>query len=356
MAAKTIEVSTDDVTYLVLPGSTGGMDPTAEGIDDTIFGQTFQSQEAGLIGWTISAQALFKGYAGYNATIKKHGTSTSMTTEAMTLVSGKTYQIDAAAKQIWDRATAITVFDNAVDHTADVASIDWLFGKVTFDSAYTVTGPVTITGNYFPTVALALANSFTLTQTAEAIDTSNLASAAANGGHFTFDPGLRTVTAELTGTFDATGAFRTELKSRTEFVVEIDPVGQGESLCRGFFRLVGAATDGDVGALEEETLNFALNVPIASATNNFAVDLPFGWFHSTSPASEIPAAVKLLLDNWESETKIFGRYLPQGATGQSPLDGAKGQVVITDVTLNGGVSEMNEFAATLQGDGAYTVV
>lgn len=351
MGAKVIEVSTDDISYLVLPGSTGGAGADAEGIEDTVFGQSFQSSESGLINWSISGQALFKGFAGYNATIKKQGTAVSSAGEAMSLVSGKLYRTDLAAHNLWDRSVTAVIYDGAVDKTAEVESIDWLFGEVTFKSTYTVTGAVTADIDYFPLAAVAKGNTFTLTQTADAIETSNLASAAANNGFKNFDPGLRTVAVEISGTLDTAGDFLNELKSRNEFIVEIDPAGTGLSFCRGFFKLIGAPQQGDVGALEEQTLSFALNVPVATAPT---ITKPFGWHHDG--ASPIPAAVKLLLDNWESETKIYGRYLPNGAIGQSPLDGIKGLVVLTEVSLNGGVSNMNEFAANMQGDDAFTIV
>jgi hypothetical protein len=38
------------------------------------------------------------------------------------------------------------------------------------------------------------------------------------------------------------------------------------------------------------------------------------------------------------------------------LDGAEGAVYVTDVTLSGSLTGMNEFNASLQGSGAYTEV
>lgn len=98
---------------------------------------------------------------GFNASVSITGASVAMVTEAMTLVSGKTYLIDDAAKEIFDPATAITVFDNAVpvDLATDVDDIDLLHGTVTFDAGYAVTGPVTITGAHLPKSAVAQARS-----------------------------------------------------------------------------------------------------------------------------------------------------------------------------------------------------
>ena len=154
--AKRIRLSSDDTTYDTLPGSSGEISNEAGQLQDTIFGQDFSSNFPGLIGWQVQANGLFKGIAGYQVGLKITGTSTSMTDEAMALVSGKTYQISDSAKEIIDRSTTIVIEDNSVAvASANIESVDYLFGKVTFVSGYTVTGPVTITGAYLPTSAVA---------------------------------------------------------------------------------------------------------------------------------------------------------------------------------------------------------
>jgi hypothetical protein len=350
MPAKAIQISSDDITYHTLPGATGRFMSAAEGIQDTIFGNTYESNEIGLINWGMSANAYFKGFAGYLAKLKKPGTTTAMTTEAMTFVSGKTYQITNTAKRIFDRAATFTVFDNAVDHTADVDNIDYLFGKVTFKSSYTVTTPVTITGNYFPTTELGKGQSYTLTMNAAEIDATTFALAQANGGHKVHQPGLRTVALEIGGLFDATTDARSELVARNEVIIEIDPVGNGSSIARGFFKYAEVEQGGDVGALEEENLNFLLNTPIDP---QITIGLYFGWEHT---ATTLAQAVQKLLDGYLNETLVYARYLPQGAIGQSPLDGKKGQCMVSDLSLSGGLSDMNTFAVELRGSGVVTEV
>src|SRR5690606_16541080 len=102
----------------------------------TIFGQAFESGETGLIGATINSNALYKGFAGYIVKMLKSGNSTSLTDEAMSLVSGKTYQVTDTAKQLLDIGVALVVEDNnVVVSSANIESIDWLFGKVTFKSS-----------------------------------------------------------------------------------------------------------------------------------------------------------------------------------------------------------------------------
>lgn len=339
MGAKVISLSADNVTYNVLPGSQGELSREGANLDDTIFGQDFRSGQTGLIGWQLNGNAVYKNYPGYMVTLKKPGTSTAMTDEAMTLVSGKTYQISAAAKQIWDRSVALTFEDAtvAVDE-ADIESVDYLFGRVTFVSSYTPTGPITVSGNYLPTSDLGCATGYTLTQTADAIDTSCISTAAANNGHRTHDYGLKTVSLEVPTVYQAAADFQQVLIDRDEIIIEINPDGQGYSVARGFFKLLTDRQSGNVGALEEENLNFVLNVPYL---DTLEAEVPFKWVHSAS--SPIPAAIKTALTGWETKALIWGKYLPDGAVG------FKGEGVITNVTLSGAMDSMNTFQITLQG-------
>jgi len=355
MAAKKIQISTDGgSTWLDLPGSQGGFSSEAEEIDDTVLGQTFKSNDVGMQGWGISSDGIFKGFSGYLAELKQVGTPTAFTSEAMTLVSGKTYQIDDATKSIWDRSSSSMVIDDNASPVAaaDIESIDYLFGRVTFVDSYTPSGSITADGEYFPTAAAGCSNSYNLTMSADAIDTSCFNTAQANDGTRTFDSGLRTVALELTGIYDASEAFKTMLTDRAEIIIEIDPAGDGSSVARGFFKLTTQGQQGAVGALEEETLNFTLSVP--DETTNAAVDTPFSWQHT---ATTLSPAIVAVLNSWLNELNTYQvRYLPSGAAGQSPLDGVQGAFVATDVSLSGGLSNMNTFQMELQGTGQYTIV
>jgi len=89
--------------------------------------------------------------AGYSAKLYRSGTSTSMTAEATTLVTGKTYRITNAAKRMLDPAVAVVVDDGGSPVSAsDILLIDYLHGLVTFDPSYTVSGAITFDANYLP--------------------------------------------------------------------------------------------------------------------------------------------------------------------------------------------------------------
>ena len=340
-SAKRVRVSDDDgVTWYTLPGNTADFQHTAEGLSDTIFGQSFSSEEIGLINWNLSGNALFKGFAGYVATILQTGSATPTTAEAFTLVSGKTYQVNAATRRIWDRSATTTIYDNAAPvANADIESIDYLFGRVTFAASYTPTTPITADFDYFATAAVGRANSFTLTQTAEAIDQTDMQTAQANGGYRSFCPGLRTVSLELSGIYDIANGFIDALETRGEVIIQLNPDGNDESVMRGFFKLREQSQSGDVGALEEESVTFVLNVP----EDTPEVEIPLKWVHT---ATTLGLGVQVLLASWEGQTEIDMQYLADGTNGK------EGNCIVTEVSLAGGLDAMNEFSVSLQGTGA----
>lgn len=343
--AKEIQLSSDNgVNWLTLPGGTGDISFEGQELNDTIFGQTFQSSQTGLITWTVSANAIFKGFAGYLAKIRKQGTSTVMTGEAMSQVgSTKTWKIDNSAKEIWDRTTSFTVKDGATDVTANVESFNYLFGEVTFISSFTPAGSVTVDGAFFPTVEITKAQSYTLTQTADTIDKTDFTTVQGNGGFRVFSAGLRNVSLELSGFFDSSTDLLTELTNRNELVIEINPDGNANSLARGFFKMLSKSQSGDVGALEQETLNFGLSVP-----EN--INVVFAWQHAAN--TTLSAAIRAALDSWEQQTVIDVRYLPDGdASGNVAFSG---DFVVTDLSLTGGLDGLNEFTVNGQGSGGVT--
>ncbi len=347
MAAKTISLSSDGgTTYFVLPGNSGELRNDGAEIDDTIFGANFRSNFPGLINWGVTANGIYKGFAGYEVDISEIGTASVFTAESMTLVSGKTYRIDDATKEIWDRSeVTMDILDSAASVAdADIESIDFLFGKVTFVSSYTPSGAITATGKFFPVAAVGKAQSYNLTQTAEAIENTDFVTAQANSGRRTFEAGLKTVALELTGVYDLTNGFLAALLARAETIIEINPDGNQKSRCRGFFRLISEGQSGDVGALEEETVNFSLSVP----DNVPAVEFPFSWDHAND--TTLNTAIQKALTSWQDESALDVEYLSDGVAG------LEGVCVVTEISLAGGLETMHEFNISVQGTGATTPV
>jgi hypothetical protein len=342
--AKRVRVSRDDgTTWHTLPGNTAEASDEAGEIDDTIFGQDFESTQSGLIGWTINANGLMKGFAGYQAKILKSGSTTAMTDQAMSLVTGKTYQVTDATKRLMDRAVTVVVEDNSVAVDAeDILNIDFLFGRVTFASGYTPTGPITITGSYFPTSVVGCTNEYTLTQTANANDATCMDTAQANDGQRIFEYGLKTVNLELNGIYKAANGLRALLRARSELIIEINPDGNGKTVARGFFKATNTGQSGDVGDIEQETVTFNLSVP-----DDERIPFPFHWLVATD--STLNQAIEDCIDAWENKELIRVAYLPDGDNGW------QGDAVVTDLTLTGGLEGMNEFTVNFQGSDAAAV-
>lgn len=340
--AKRIQIAALEAgPYYTLPGNSAELSNENGELADTIFGQEFSSSESGIGSWSVTSNALYKGFAGYIVALKKSGVSTAMTDEAMTLVSGKTYKINAASKIIWDTAVAISFEDNAVAIAdADIESINYLAGTVTFTAGYTVTGPITLAaGNYLPTAEISGSKTFTLTMTSAAIDSTDIPTAKANGGFKTFDPGLNTASFELGGIYKTANGNIASLIAREPLVVEVNPDNAGKSVARGIFKYQSQNQSGEVGALEEENVTLNLNVPDVEK-----LATPFTWLHTVD--TKLNQGIIILMNAWLNKTKVWVKYLPDGTTGHT------GEAVVTDLSLSGGLEAMNEFSLTLQGSGA----
>lgn len=335
MAAKTIQVSADGITYFTIPGNTGDFSAETNQLDDTLFGVDYSSTQPGLINWSVSANAMYRGFAGYVASVLRNGTSTGTTAEPMTQVgSTTTYRVTDATKRILDKDTTITFKDGGVAiAAAGIESIDYLFGTVTLVAA--PGGAVTFDGSFFPTASLGCSNSFSLTQTSDTTDTTCFETASVNGGFATYRPTLKTVELELNGFYRATNQFYDLLQSRDELVVELNPDGNDQSVARGYFKPVTNSQTGDVGGDESETISFRLSTPDGI--------VPFKWVHQTT--STIPDAIKTLLDAWADGEEVYVRYLPEGADGE----GRQGEAIVTDISLSQSVDGMSEFSVSLQG-------
>lgn len=337
--SKIVNVSDDSgSTWYPIPGQAAAFQADGDQLDDSILGQTFESGLTGLITWNISGDAFYKGYSGYVADLKQSGTLTATTGEAMSQESGQIYRIDDGTKEVWDWDATLTVYDGVSDVTAQVESIDYLFGRITFAGAYTVLGAITIDVSYYPVATFGKGRSFTLTQTVNAIDTSDYQTVQANGGYKTHSAGLRTVTLDIEGIFDASDAWQTELSNRNAVLIEINADGAGLSTARGWFRLTSAGQEGNVGDNETESISFVLNVDDSNV-------VPFGWFHESG--STLSTGMQVVLTAFEDQTDIDAQYLYDGTSGY------EGTVVVTEASLSSSIDDMNTFSYSLTGDGAF---
>lgn len=88
--------------------------------------------------------------AGFSTDIQIAGTSTAVTGLTLGSVGGQVYGPNEVYR-VFDPGASMTVYDNGSPVSAsDISDVNHLFGLVTFDGSYTVTGPVTADFNYFP--------------------------------------------------------------------------------------------------------------------------------------------------------------------------------------------------------------
>ena len=344
MAAKRIRVRLNDqAPWRTLPGASGEKRTEQATWEDTVFGQEFTSEDSGLGQVTISANAYFKGVAGYTARLRKGGTPTALADAPTTLLEGKTYQITDATRRVLDYASPATVRVAGVDQTANVASVDYLNGTVTFIDTYTPTTAPTVTGMYVPLVTLGSARGFTLTQTAAEIEDTTYEKAQANNGWRTFYSGLKTVRFEASGIYDAADDFLTQMNSRALAYIEVSPNNSNNTVFRGFFKRAAHGQSGNVGALEESTMTFNLWVPDGSL-----VESPFRWYFN---GSTLNLAVQDVLKAWQAGSRDLDvQYLPDG------LKGTQHDAIVTECSLTNAIDGQNEFSFTFRGDGAPVAV
>lgn len=341
--AKEVSVSTDDITYNILSGSTADFNYEVSSATDTVFGAAFNSEFPTLITTSYSADGFYKGVSGYCVTFNKSGTSTAAAGEAMSLVSGKTYSIDDVTKNVWDRAVTLVVYDGVTDVTVQVESIDHLFGQVTFLGAYTVLGAVTVDVNYLPMASIGTAREFSLSQTTDSIDTTDFATACANGGFMTNTPGLLSVSLDASGFFATANDFKTLVANRAELIVEICPDGNDKSIARGFFRAASTGQTGDVGGNEDESISFVLSVP-----DDATVVTPFKWVHASD--TTLNQGIQDITTQWQAQGQIYVKYLHDGTNGW------KGLTTISDCSLSNSVDGIPTFSFSFEGDSVPTAV
>lgn len=331
--------------FAILPGNTADFNAEQGSGDDTIFGASYTSTQTTLTSWTVSANALYRGFAGYNTVIKKSGTPVPFTDEAMSEeeLYSQTYIVDDQTTVPWDWKDDVTVYDNDVEVSSDdIASIDTNFGRVTFVDDYTVTGPITVDASTVPMTAFGNASSFDLTQNSDTTETTSFEIAQDNGGYSTFRPTLRTVSLSLTAFYRADNDFTDLLQSREDFVVEINPDGNEESVARGIFRVSSEGNSGDVGGDEETSVELVLAVPEGR--------VPFSWKHSSN--TTMPEGLRIVLDAFENQDNLEVEYLPEGLGNP----GKSGEVVLTDASMNSEVDGIVEAAFEGQGTGDFTEI
>lgn len=222
-------------------------------------------------------------YGGFASSLYITGASTAMTTEACSLVSGKTYQIDDADKRVWDPDTAIVVWDDGSPVSAsNIESIDYLFGTVTFTSGYSVVGAITInSGSYLPLLELTAVNAYSLNLGSEMIDTTVMGASVTARKRI---QGLKNISGTIGGfdsavdDYDTGGGtvdIGTLLLGGTNLVLEIN-LGNTGNKWRGWVVLDNEAFDPSVDGSNESVISFQGTAEEAASPITQGISYSFG--------------------------------------------------------------------------------
>ena len=194
------------------------------------------------------------GKASYNTKVKISGVSTAMTSQAMTVVTGNTYQINSTARRVWNPngSFAFTNLGSTIA-ASNIVSIDYLFGKVTFATSKTTV--VLASGTYLPVANIIGANSYTLNLSRAVLDDTDFTS---TGWVSRGTVGLLDAKVSLSRWEDLDVDYFDILNDETKVVLDLAPGGES-LLARGFFKLESDNLSGDVAGLEAAELAFVLD-------------------------------------------------------------------------------------------------
>lgn len=209
------------------------------------------------------------GTPAYKVKLRASGTPTASTgnTFSPTSVTNQ-YQIGSTTRRVWDRKVTPSNLKDANSSaisSTDISSVDYLFGKITFNTTHGATVTADLTYLPMSSTAVAGANSFTLTQSAELLDDTDFSTT----GFRSRVLGLRDTTLSISSwtplNFYFWDAF-VETTGSTVIVVEIQTESTGP-IGRGFFKLSQDSYSGDIAGLEQEDIELSVD---ASSKASFA--------------------------------------------------------------------------------------
>lgn len=213
--------------------------------------------------------------AAHAASVKIAGTAVAMFGESTSLVSGKTYRIVNAARRVLDPAAAVTVLDNGMPVPSASRTVDYLFGLVTFAAGYTVTGPVTVSGSYLPTLPVAEVREFTVSVQGTLSDSTTLDAAGVATKTQTLKDYTASVTALQSAFFDndSGGSSLTVAGLHAAGVPVLLEVGLGGYLFRGWALVESFEVKGSGDGLVE----LSVSLTGTAKTAYYGESVSFGW-------------------------------------------------------------------------------
>jgi len=332
---KKVNVSIDGVDWKEVPAESPTLNKNVVMQENTDLSNTtgFKSRLQGLKDFNLGLEGNFSPGLTYQFNIKKSGTSTGMIDETMSNIVGNTFKIDDADKEIFDREVTPTFEDNGVPvDAADIESIDFLVGTVTFTAARTE--PVTVTGNFIPVTATVCVNQGSLDMNIELEEDTNIKSAT--NGWKTRVPKLKDVSMSLTAFNDLNKDFFGHIDNADIILAEITLGTVDPQIIRGWFIVESDNDTGGVADVETEEISLQLDGDALSS---------FTWIYPTSGFNE---ALRILTDFFFNEGDLHAQILPENDIAK----GFEGQVVMESFSLTLDINGKVTFSSSLQGNGA----
>jgi hypothetical protein len=209
------------------------------------------------------------------------------TGDACGLVSTLRYQVTNSAHRILDPRTALVVKDGGVAvPIANIALIDYLFGRVTFAAGHAPSGAVTIDGAFIPTLPFLLGNDLQFSAKRTVLPSTVFGSSFAQklAGLMDADLTIKSLASPNDDYDTGTGGTQSlwaDFTAGTPKLINIDMDGSGTSgVIRGWFQLSGLPKTAPVAGIQEMTVSGTL-APLAPSMPastqygvSFMVDTP----------------------------------------------------------------------------------
>lgn len=212
---------------------------------------------------------------GGQARVKITGTTASSSTDnAATLsTSGLVLSIDSTSKRHWNRAssTHVVIFEGVTNRTSDIASINYVQGKVTLDQARSTSATWTVDVENMPGSYVASARAFSLDVDVDMNDITTFSTVASSTGDIYWRsmlPGLAGAEASLSRFASLTTgpAFFDRLTSTQDTVLELVMDSNTAAKFEGFAYVSEEGFTSSIDDLAEEEVGFTFDGNVYQST------------------------------------------------------------------------------------------
>lgn len=192
--------------------------------------------------------------AAYATLIYSVGAPVVINNEPMTDLGSFVFQITDAARRLLSPDTVISCYLDAGGEV-EIKQVDYFNGTVTLFSD--PGDDVVLDGAFVTKALISGSKSYSFELLGDVLEDTSFNKAQGNGGYKTRCYGLNDVTISLDRYDDASHKFKEHKRNREKVYIELLP-GGGPSSLKGWFVMETSSNSGEVGGLEEESLNFNL--------------------------------------------------------------------------------------------------